>query len=281
VTFTEEQQNLIRALVESNRTLEAQDIILGAIEKQVGGVAEATANGSARIAQSFGILKEQIATALAPAFERLVEFGLEFVDKVAAWWNANGDEVIRRMTEFAVAVKDAWTELKNFATAVVQDLLGRGNLTRLLDLVDDLRESFDAVRTSFGRLTSLFGDGETDRRVSIVGGHFDFLIGQVAKYGESLDKLLGTISRVLDAAARLAEFFKGRGQLSLPGGDFQVPPGFVPGTVAPTGRSQPNVVVNIQGAVDPEGTARTIQRTLNSSNLRLGLAPTPGLAVAV
>jgi len=44
VTFTEAEQQKIKALVESGNLLEAQNMILGAIEKQVGGTAEASAS---------------------------------------------------------------------------------------------------------------------------------------------------------------------------------------------------------------------------------------------
>jgi hypothetical protein len=47
---------------------------------------------------------------------------------------------------------------------------------------------------------------------------------------------------------------------------------------SPAASSGTVINLNVSGASDPEGAARTIQRTLSSSNLRLGLAPTPGLA---
>jgi hypothetical protein len=44
VTFTEQEKEKIQTLVESNRLLEAQDIILSAVEKQVGGTTEKSAS---------------------------------------------------------------------------------------------------------------------------------------------------------------------------------------------------------------------------------------------
>jgi len=48
-------------------------------------------------------------------------------------------------------------------------------------------------------------------------------------------------------------------------------------SVSPS-RATPTTVNNItvQGAIDPEGTARTIQRTLNDSRLRAGPLTAPG-----
>jgi hypothetical protein len=52
ITFTEQEKEKIKTLVESNRMLEAQDMILKAIEKQIGGTAAATADGSKKMAES-------------------------------------------------------------------------------------------------------------------------------------------------------------------------------------------------------------------------------------
>ena len=297
VTFTEEQQELIRSLVESNRTLEAQELILEAIERQVGGTAEATANGSARMTEAFGILRERIATALAPAFERLIELGLEFIDRFAQWWDANGPDVIRRFNELAESVKDSWTELKNFGAAVRDDILGRGNVTRLTDAIADLRDTFNETRLAFARLRDLFSSGETDTSVRIVGSHFSFLVGRVARLAESFDKVVGFVNRVLDRLAvygevvralptafraldipsrlvglweRLAEALRIVGS-TLPGVRGLSAPPSVP-TAPPGGGSQTasTTTINVTGAIDPEGTARTIVNTLEQTRARVG-----------
>ena len=58
-------------LVESGKQLEAQEMILAAIEKQVGGTAEATADSSAKMSLGFADLKETLGLALLPAFDAL------------------------------------------------------------------------------------------------------------------------------------------------------------------------------------------------------------------
>jgi hypothetical protein len=52
ITFTDQEKAKIKTLVESNQTLKAQDMILKAIEKQVSGTAQATADGSKKMAES-------------------------------------------------------------------------------------------------------------------------------------------------------------------------------------------------------------------------------------
>jgi hypothetical protein len=69
VTFTAEEKEKIKVLVEGNKLLEAQDLILTAIEQQVGGVAEATAKSSAKIKNAFGQIEDAIGLALLPLLE--------------------------------------------------------------------------------------------------------------------------------------------------------------------------------------------------------------------
>ena len=321
VTFTDEQRELIKSLVESNRTLEAQGLILGAIEKQVGGVAEATANGSARMSQAFGILTEQVASALAPAFEKLVDFGLQFVDKVAVWWNENGDDVIRRFGEFRDVIVDVSKKAVEFARAFIEDVKTATvdsvkNVNGIKDAFEDLRQSMavgftgdsgigNRVRVSMVESISLM---TTDlgyllegviRSVTFVKDAFNELPNNLAMVGNDLVPVINFIIRqfnVLNSLANDTLDLLNR----IPGVDipavklleelerdpFDVRDPMQSrsqqtdrsGIGLGAGQRAPGNVVNItvQGAIDPEGTARTIQRTLNDSRLRAGPLTAPG-----
>ena len=83
VTFTEEQKELIRTMVESGDILGAQEIVLGAIESQVGGTAEATANASEKMTLAFDNIKETAGAALMPAFAALAEAMIPIAEEVA------------------------------------------------------------------------------------------------------------------------------------------------------------------------------------------------------
>lgn len=72
VTFTKQEKEKIRALVESGKLLEAQDMVLEAIEKQVGGTAEASAS-------SFDKMK----FALAGVSDTIGEMLLPIIDDIA------------------------------------------------------------------------------------------------------------------------------------------------------------------------------------------------------
>jgi hypothetical protein len=60
VTFTEQEKDKIAVLVESGKILEAQEMVLKAIETQVGGTAEATANDSDKMKVAFSQVSESI-----------------------------------------------------------------------------------------------------------------------------------------------------------------------------------------------------------------------------
>lgn len=72
VTFTEQEKELITTLVESGKQFEAQDMILKAIEKQVGGTGEATANATDKLKVGFSQMAESIGQALLPLVEVVI-----------------------------------------------------------------------------------------------------------------------------------------------------------------------------------------------------------------
>jgi hypothetical protein len=83
VTFTEVEREKIKAMVASGDILGAQNEILSAIESQVGGTAEATATGSAKMTVAFGEMQESLGKALLPLFEKFVPLVTGFFDFVA------------------------------------------------------------------------------------------------------------------------------------------------------------------------------------------------------
>jgi hypothetical protein len=84
VTFTEQEKEKIRTLVESNKMLEAQDMILDAIEKQVGGTAEASASSFdkmkfalAGVSDTFGDMLLPVIDAIAPKLAQVSAWAQE------------------------------------------------------------------------------------------------------------------------------------------------------------------------------------------------------------
>jgi phage-related protein len=88
ITFTESEKDRIKVLVESNKVGEAQNMILKAIETQVGGTAEATANATDKMRVGFTQITETVGVALLPVFEKLTNFVIDQIfpafDKIGA-----------------------------------------------------------------------------------------------------------------------------------------------------------------------------------------------------
>jgi hypothetical protein len=74
VTFTNKEQAKIKALVQSNQLSKAQAMILSAVEKQVGGVAEATGLSSAKLSNAFGQITDEIGAHFLPMMDRMVKW---------------------------------------------------------------------------------------------------------------------------------------------------------------------------------------------------------------
>lgn len=70
ITFTEQEKAKVKALVASGKAFEAQNVIMSAVEMQVGGVAEAVSNDFDKISAAAADAQEQIGYALVDATDR-------------------------------------------------------------------------------------------------------------------------------------------------------------------------------------------------------------------
>ena len=112
VTFTEAEKEVIETLVESGNTYKAQQLILEAIESQVGGTAEATANSSDKMRVAFSQLQERVGLALLPVFEKLSLF---FIDTLVPALERAYNTVIP-------AFRDAWQSVSDALGPLIRDL---------------------------------------------------------------------------------------------------------------------------------------------------------------
>jgi hypothetical protein len=83
VSFTKQQKDQIRTLVNSGKTLDAQRIILSELEVQFGGAAEAAADPMQRLSVIAGNLGERVGTILLPHVERFSNFVIDRAVPVA------------------------------------------------------------------------------------------------------------------------------------------------------------------------------------------------------
>jgi len=126
VTFTEREKDKIRQLVESNRMMEAQEVILKAIETQVGGSAAATANASERIKGALSQGFEAVGKPLADALDAFAPKFLAFMEGVkpkmaeasqflvAVFKSGNATRIV------LTALKLGFTESVNFLWATLR-----------------------------------------------------------------------------------------------------------------------------------------------------------------
>jgi hypothetical protein len=79
VTFTNAEKEKIKALVESGKTLQAQTIIMSAVETQVGGTAAATMTAGDRMRVAFDEFQETVGKAVLPTVEKIQTYIVEKV----------------------------------------------------------------------------------------------------------------------------------------------------------------------------------------------------------
>ena len=124
VSFTESEKLRIETLVESNKIGEAQQLILAAIETQVGGTAAATANASDKMKVVFSQLQEQLGGVLLPIFERFTSF---LVETVFPYLRELGDRYIPPIAEALGVLGSFITDkivpaFKTYFLPVIKDL---------------------------------------------------------------------------------------------------------------------------------------------------------------
>jgi hypothetical protein len=141
VTFTDDQKAMIEAMVEGGNVMGAQEMVLKAIETQVGGTSVATANGSDRMKIAFSQLMEFVGLKLLPVFERFVGF---VVDKVVP--------VIQRMAEVAIPfLSEQFQKLRERLEPIIEQI-GAFLAPIIEKVVDFVRKNTGTVKAFFAVL---------------------------------------------------------------------------------------------------------------------------------
>jgi DNA-directed RNA polymerase subunit F len=132
ITFTAEEKNKIKTLTESGQVLSAQQMILSAIEKQVGGTAQATAKASDRMKLAFENINEAVGKALLPTFNMFAEEVIKLTPELERALAPAAEEVaeifrtqvlpaIQNFTKWLASPQGTQT-LKELAQAVVDSI---------------------------------------------------------------------------------------------------------------------------------------------------------------
>jgi hypothetical protein len=153
ITFTESEKERIKVLVESNKVGEAQNMILKAIETQVGGTAEATANATDRMKVGFTQVQERVGLALLPVLEKFTNF---MIDKVFPAFEKYVAPAVQKLVDLFSTNSGGLGESFNNIVAVVKSYvmpIFRGAVDIFNDVksaisnnIDNFKEFFDVVK---------------------------------------------------------------------------------------------------------------------------------------
>lgn len=184
VTFTAQEKEKIKTLTESGKILQAQDLILKAIETQVGGTAQATAKASDKIKLAFDNILEAGGEALMPAFEDLAQVIV--------------DDLAPALTEIAEDVGPFLVDAMKLIAEV---------LKQATDETTPLGKAINGVEESFTLLLNSFNNGKTG----------------VESTTDTLEQLANVLSFLITTMASLVAFFQTLGPAinALMKGDFE------------------------------------------------------------
>jgi hypothetical protein len=287
VTFTEQEKEKIATLVETGKVLEAQNLILSAIETQVGGTAAATATGSQKMTVAFNMMADEIGKVLLPLVETLVPIMVGFFDMVgensgvvavlagifaglavailAVNFALNANPIVKVITLIAflaaglVVLINYLVELYGGWTKLFTDI-GAGFVAFVLAIGRGLKQIdafFLAVFTGIGAIVK----GSLNGMLGFVEGYINFIIN-------GINGLLGAINRVLSAGKAIGINLQVPTipTLSIPrlaeGGIVMPRPGGVLANIAEAGQAEAVIPLNRLGKFG-QGNQTTYNITVN------------------
>ena len=201
-----------------------------------------------RLGQSFNEAKETIGYALLPIIERLVDFVVNSVlpnlSKFASFFDPIKEAIIRN--------KDSFETLINFLKDTVIPILvnGLGDALQIIakvagfvldviaKVIDGINSAVNVARSAINNLISAYNAIPLLPNIATAGG-----------------SVASTSARVAAASSAVSQGYSAYGT----GGAFT--------EIAPR-TSSTTIIVN--GAIDPEGTARSVSKVINNSSNRVG-----------
>jgi hypothetical protein len=248
ITFTDKEKEKITRLVESNKTLEAQEYILSAIETQVGGTAEATATATQKMQVAFEGIGEEIGSVLLPYIGEMAEAFLAWLqdDETIAFF----DDVKKGIGNFIDAMKDAFND------PAVKETFDRLN--------NGMKKFFEYLSSPKGRKDLQTFARNIASAFAVVNETLTFTL-----FG--LNAIMSALSGNWGALNMTYDQFKNKYFPSYGGGGG----GSNPSTNNNTARtksmtSTPSVVVNFNTPIDSVSAGREIVRAVDNYNRTRG-----------
>lgn len=276
ITFTAQEKELIKTMVESGDILGAQNTILEAVEMQVSGTAEATATASGKMRVAFDNVSESIGSVLLPYFQKLSDLVVKFTPQM----QANADVIV------AVGLA-----IGGLALSIKTLQFGIEAVNTVIKVATGLQWLWNAAMSANPIGLIVIGLAALAAGAVIAYNKFepfknliDGLVDSVKRLGSSiansgLGKLFGSVvSKVTGGRAtggslnaggvyRVGEF--GPETLVMGGSSGSIRPGGASGTT----------VININGIVDAESARRSIERLLQDSGRRTAAVNLAGSAI--
>jgi hypothetical protein len=154
VTFTDQQKEQIKTMVKAGDTMGAQKVILGELNKEFGGSAEAQATAGDKLKVTWGNLQEQIGNKLLPIFEKVAGWLADFLPKAFD------------------AVSTAIDKAKPFIEGITK-AFGEGGLGGVIGfLKDKFVEAWPAIQTALGNILSGIGSWINDKAIPYLREQF-------------------------------------------------------------------------------------------------------------
>jgi hypothetical protein len=279
IEFTDEEKAKIQALAESNDLLGAQEIILGAVEKKVGGVAAATADDTEKMKEAFNQVQQSIGLSLLPILEAVTPLFLGFAN-----WAKENPGTFKTIAAAIGAISAAILFLNFVISANPITLIGLAIAAVVAGLIlaykrfESFRKIVDGVfkgiKFGFEILKTYL-----ETLLSVYKGIFN---GFASIWNNTIGKISIKIPDIVGLPGRGKEFSVPRIPALANGGIVQARPGGTLALIGEGGRDEAVIPLDragnlgggntfiIQGAIDPVSTARQIERILAGQTSRFG-----------
>lgn len=206
VTFTDQQKEQIKTLVESGDVLGAQKLIMAELTSQVGGAAEAQATASDKLKVAWGNIKESLGAELLPVLDKVANWflntGLPAIEEFGGWvsdrlWPAleRGYETVAPALKSALDILSGglgdngikWKEVGDFITDKAIPALSFVASAVLPVVAANLRTLWEAIKLV---------KAQFDFWVAAVTSGASFIVGAFASITEGFASVLRALSNV-------------------------------------------------------------------------------------
>ena len=214
VTFTDQQKEQIKTLVESGKVLDAQKIILGEINAQVGGAAKAAADPMARLQVVTGNLKEELGARLLPIVEKAGTF---LADNLPRAMDIAGEgfkrvaKFVEPVTELVGKLWDTFTGRGDKGAGVVVDIATMFGIQEDDPRLEQFFTAMETVEDVIGRIVTFVQDYAKPILIGL-GVTFAALVSPVAVAVGALVLLYTRFEIVRDIVGAVISFVQDRFQ---------------------------------------------------------------------